>query len=144
MSTTHPLAITDAERPFLEFNDASELDAIRTALVDAGQPAAVAAGIVAFLLSRRYGTDDGLSAPTRSRYRKILRDLAGVDPDDRDAMRRLDAGLVTLRANAGVAVAAAGALLSLTGRPILAALAVPIIFDPPVTSSCADHEQKAA
>lgn len=49
--------------------------AVRRSLIDAGQTPQVADGIVGWLVAKATGEPDYTSAPTRSRYRRILATL---------------------------------------------------------------------
>lgn len=56
-----------------------DLELIRQALVDAGEPITVVNGITAWLVAKALGEDDPSSAHTRAKYRKVL-EAAGPSP----------------------------------------------------------------
>lgn len=58
-----------------------ETTVARRALLAAGQPPAVADAIVGWLVAKAVGDPDLTAAPTRARYRKILRNLEAPGPD---------------------------------------------------------------
>lgn len=55
--------------------DLGDLVELRRRLVAAGHPAHVVAGVIGWLVAKSAGDIDPTSAPTRSKYRKILAEL---------------------------------------------------------------------
>lgn len=77
-------SVTQAERPFLA-PAFEEWEALDGAMADLGHGPQVRQGVIGWLLVKRQGLRDSSSAPTRSRYRKIL---ASVQSSYRPAPRR--------------------------------------------------------
>lgn len=101
-----------------------EVDGIRASSADT-----VADGIVGWLVAKAAGETDTLTASTRSRYRRILGQLAEQEPP---GGRRRDAGRARLGVVAGGGVVAG---LAASGHPVLALVAAPIIYGDDVTST---------
>lgn len=61
-----------------------ELEELRRRLTSAGHAVSVVSGVTGWLVGKALGEDDLTTSPTRSRYRKILRDLETSlgGPDD--------------------------------------------------------------
>jgi hypothetical protein len=79
--TTDRRDVTAAERPWLASIDTLRgLEELRRRLVSAGHPPSLAAGLVAWLNAKKHGSPDDTSAPTRSRYRRILAQMGDPSP----------------------------------------------------------------
>lgn len=77
-------------RDEVEWIDAGtdELRELRARILDLGEPATVANGIVGWIIAKQAGPDDACNSVTRSRYRKILRRVLDGEGDDGPGGRR--------------------------------------------------------
>lgn len=99
---------------------------------------ATANAIIGWLIGKRAGVD-GLSAPTRSQYRKVLHALEDRAPRDPQGGRIRRPGIAGVLAGGGLVLAGAVA----TGEPVavllagVALIAGPIIDETPVVEAVA-------
>lgn len=59
-----------------------ELQELRQRLTDAGHSSPIVNGLTGWLVSKALGEEDTTGSSTRASYRRILRELEDVDPDD--------------------------------------------------------------
>jgi hypothetical protein len=86
MSEINPRSITD-EGPFIPASLADVID-LRQRVLDAGHSESVANGVVGFVVAKAAGEATPLTDVTRSRYRRILRELGEDGPDGGRAVER--------------------------------------------------------
>lgn len=109
--------LIDLRDRVVELIAAGDVDGIKPSGADA-----VANGITGWLVAKAAGQTDTLSAPTRSRYRKVLAALG-----DADDGARAQAGFAT----AGMATALATVTTLAAARPGVALALAPIIYEGP-------------
>jgi hypothetical protein len=142
-----PRAITDAERPFLDDLDSFEAMArLQRRIVDAGHSWAVASGVASHLTAIKADDPSLLpTAPSRAKYRAILRDLVEQDRPKGRRRRKAEAGFADVAPLVGVAAgAAAGAVASAVAGPAAALVGPPVALYVTRNPRADDHEQLAA
>lgn len=145
IATPDPRSIRDEAEWIRENLSVVELADLRQRIMEHGHSSQVADRLVGWIVAKAAGRGDETSSDTRARYRKILAELgpAGEPEPSGKGRARGDRGVTDLRTlltAAGVGISTATVLAA--GRPVLALVAAPIIFDPSVTSS--DLERVAA
>lgn len=136
-TTPHPLSITESEAPFLPETLGDLID-LAQRLEQRGHSIAKIQGCVGWVALKAAGKRDTTAPSTRSRYRKMLADLAEhTGPPSR---RRSEAGVANLLAVAGVTATAAVGVA--TKNPRAAAMAVPALVY--ITYTAGDDEIAAS
>jgi len=119
------------ERHYLP-SSIDELSELRQRVLDLGEPEPTANGLIGWLVAKASGEVDASSAPTRSKYRRILARLDELDPA---GPGRRTGGYTRLGATARMVPAlAGGTALAAAGHPALAMLATPLMLDTRVMS----------
>lgn len=101
-ATVNPLSITDVERPYLDLT-ASQLAAVAEQLLRSESSLQVR-NLVGWLVLKGQGIDEA-SAPSRARFRNILRERAPIVPPPQHGERvpaRGQRGLASIPALVGV------------------------------------------
>ena len=140
MTTINPRSLGN-EAPFVSL-DVIALADVKAELIAMGSSPAEASGVVGWLIDKAAGNPDITSAPTRSRYRKLLAELDQPEPRPRPRRGRSDAGNVTYLPSALVGAGAAAGVLALAPTsPVgvvlaLVATLAPIMPDTDVMEPC--------
>lgn len=124
-AAVNPRSITDAEKPWLDGGlSTANIAYIQDQARRLGHSEPIVLGLGGWLIVKATGGEDKTAAPTRARYRKILRQLNDEaypgGTGGRSGRRRSERGDARI---IQLAAMTAGATLALAGHPVTAAVA---------------------